>query len=161
MELEKEVMDTIRAKLPEIHAQALQAYFRDAEITANRLKGVETELRATRSQVEELNQLLTEYKKLESRWKDLDSREAAIHKKEVEFEILRQRVELEKEKTATVKEMFATVFRNIEVRKTVLSPAIPAVVQGGTGSGMGYVDRTGNLNNPAYTDKTESTEVQS
>ena len=118
--MQAEILTLIKEKLPSIHAKALGEYFTEAEATEKELTTIKAELETTK---ERLKTVTAEHEECRLAWireQELDKRESEVLKREQKADLFEQRFACETEKVSLVKEMFFAVFKNTQVRKSVM-----------------------------------------
>lgn len=130
--MESEILKLVQEKLPAIQAKALEAFIADARKTKDVLT-------ITTRKLEDFERHYDRLSKLERDHKSIDVREDAILQREQKQNLLDCQLECEKEKVALAKELFTTVFRNIEIKRS-LSGNVP-VQSGQYGVAMGCFNK--------------------
>lgn len=118
--MEAEILKIVQDKLPSIHADALGAYFDEAKLTRENLEIVKKKL----SKADVTIEMLTKANEMhleQARTADkLQEREDNVLEREVKQRVQDVRLQCEIEKVSIVKEMFKDVFRNTEVKRSII-----------------------------------------
>lgn len=118
--MEQEILKIIQEKLPSIHAEALGAFFTEAKQTKVDLGNTQNAFKVAQNDLMSMKEDNAELRQKLDKGRELTGREKAVQEKEQAQALLECRLECEKEKVALAKELFKDVFRNIEIKRSLI-----------------------------------------
>lgn len=118
--MHEDILKIVKEKLPSIHAEALGQYFEESKKIAVLLEIAQKEVALSRSNAKVLVADMTGLKNLITKHGDIDKREEQVLERERAAHLLQCRLDCETEKVALVKEMFKDVFRNSQIKRSII-----------------------------------------